>query len=74
MADDVDGVGAFGFGPLGVSIDPATSMVKHGDEKVTLNVKAAADAAIGEFKVKVNGKPTTGEAAHNEFTIHVEKK
>lgn len=60
--------------PKGVTVDPATPDVKAGMEKVDVTVKAAADAALGDFTVKVKGHPKTGADASNEFKLTVEKK
>ena len=59
--------------PKGVTIDPANPVIKHGDldAKVTLN--AAADAALGDFTVKVKGHPTTGPDASSDLKITVDK-
>jgi hypothetical protein len=60
--------------PKGVTIDPAAPVIKHGEKEAKITLKAADDAAVGEFTIKVTGHPTKGEDAHNDFTIHVDKK
>jgi uncharacterized membrane protein len=60
--------------PKGVTIDPASPVIKHGDTEVKLTVKAADDAALGDFAVKATGHPTKGSDASNELRITVDKK
>lgn len=58
----------------GVTIDPAAPVLKHGEAEVKVTVKAAEDAALGEFAVKVVGHPVKGADAVNELKLTVEKK
>jgi hypothetical protein len=60
--------------PKGITIDPASSVIKHGDSEAKFTVKAADDAAVGEFAIKVSGHPGTGTDASQEFKITVSKK
>jgi uncharacterized membrane protein len=60
--------------PKGVTADPASPMIKHGDKEVTINLKAADDAGLGDHTVKVTGTPTKGAPATSEFKITVNKK
>lgn len=60
--------------PQGVTIDPASPMIKHGDKEANLTIKAAADAAVGKFTIQVTGHPTKGPDASNEFNVTVDKK
>ena len=60
--------------PKGVTLDPAGAMIKHGDTEVTLTLKAAEDAALGDFTVKVAGHPTKGADAVAELKLAVAKK
>ena len=60
--------------PQGVSVDPLIPTIKHGDPEAKLNVKADEKAALGDFTVKVTGKPTKGADAVNEFKITVKGK
>ncbi len=64
----------FAHGPKGVTIDSANPVIKHGDTEAKLTFKAAADAALGDFTVKVTGHPTKGADASNDFKITVAKK
>lgn len=58
--------------PKGVTIEPAT--VKKGEDKVSVKVTAAPDAATNDFKVKVIGKPKEGKPAENTLNLTVKKK
>ena len=60
--------------PKGVTVEPAAPAIKHGEEGAKLTFKAAQDAAVGDFTVKVVGHPTKGADATNEFKLTVEKK
>jgi hypothetical protein len=53
--------------PKGVTLDPASSVLKHGDTEAKLTLKAADDAALGDFTIKITGHPTKGDNASNEF-------
>jgi uncharacterized membrane protein len=60
--------------PQGVTIDPRSPMIKHGDKEATITVRAADDAAIGDFTINVTEHPATGIDATSELKITVEKK
>ncbi len=61
--------------PTGISIDPSAPTIKHGDKDVKVTVKAADDAAIGDFKnVKVTGHPDKGSDTTVDMKISVSKK
>jgi len=60
--------------PKGVTIEPADAVIKHGDKEAKLTFKAADDAALGDFTVKVIGHPQKGGDATNELKLTVEKK
>jgi hypothetical protein len=60
--------------PKGVTIEPADPMIRASDKEATVTVKAADDAPLGDFTVKVIGHPTTGTDAVNEFKISIRKK
>lgn len=64
----------FDEGPAGVSLASANPIIKHGDSDAKVTLKAAADAALGEFTIKVTGHPTTGADATSQFKITVAKK
>lgn len=60
--------------PKGLTIEPANAEVKAGDKDAKITLKAAEDAAIGDFVIKVTGHPTRGADASNEFKVSVSKK
>lgn len=60
--------------PQGVTIDPASPTLKHGDEEVKVTIKAADDAAVGDFNVKVVGHPKEGAEAVSELKLSISKK
>jgi uncharacterized membrane protein len=60
--------------PKGVTLDPGSPVIMHGDKEVKVTVKVADDAALGDFTIKVTGHPTTGADATNEFKMTVAKK
>jgi uncharacterized membrane protein len=60
--------------PKGVSVEPATPALKHGDDDAKVTFKAANDAAVGDFTVTVIGHPTKGADASHELKLTVEKK
>jgi len=64
----------FAEGPKGVTLDSASPMIKHGDTEAKVTLKAAADASLGDFTIKVTGHPVTGADATSEFKVTVAKK
>lgn len=60
--------------PTGVTITPATTLIKHGETEAKLNLQAAGDAALGNFTVKVIGHPSTGSDATVEMKLTVDEK
>jgi hypothetical protein len=64
----------FAEGPEGVTIASSSPIIKHGDTTAKVTLKAAADASLGDFTVKVTGHPTEGPNATSEFKITVAKK
>jgi uncharacterized membrane protein len=64
----------FADAPTGLTIEPASPAIKHGDTVAKLTLKAADNAALGDFTIKVTGHPTKGADASNEFKLTVNKK
>jgi uncharacterized membrane protein len=60
--------------PKGVTLDSASPVIKHGDMEAKLTLKAADDASLGDFTIKVTGHPTKGGDSSTEFKITVDKK
>ena len=57
--------------PQGVTVEPASPAIKHGDENVKVVFKAEDEAALGDFIVKVTGHPTKGSDALVDFKLGV---
>jgi hypothetical protein len=57
--------------PAGVTVLPAGPALTHGDGDARVTLKAAADAAPGNYTVKVMGHPTKGGDAAAEFKLTV---
>lgn len=60
--------------PKGVTVEPATAVIKNGESDVKFSLKAAADAPLGDFAVKITGHPTKGADATHDFKFTVAKK
>lgn len=59
--------------PTGVTLLPAIPVIKHGDTDAKITLKAAGDAALGDFTAKVTGHPTNGADAVTDIKISVAK-
>jgi uncharacterized membrane protein len=60
--------------PKGMSIEPASPVIKHGDSEAKFAIKATDDAALGDFAIQVTGRPAKGSVASNEVKVTVAKK
>ena len=60
--------------PKGITVEPATGGIKNGETEGKFSLKAAADAPVGDFVVKVMGHPTKGADASHDFKFSVAKK
>ncbi len=60
--------------PQGVTVDPAATAIKHDQKEAKVFIKAADDAAVGSFTIKVTGHADKGKDASNELKITVAKK
>jgi hypothetical protein len=60
--------------PAGATIDPASATIKHDEANAKVKVKVADDAALGDFKVRVIGKPASGTEATNDLKLTFAKK
>jgi len=60
--------------PEGVTVEPANPVIRHGDTDAKLTFKAADEAPLGEFKIKITGHPTTGGDAQIEFKLAIAPK
>lgn len=59
--------------PKGITIEPSTAKIAKSDKDESITIKAADDAALGDFTIKVTGEPTRGSAATNTIKLTVEK-
>ena len=72
---DADVALSFSELPTGITIDPPSPAIMHGESKVSITLTAADDAALGDFEVKVTGHPSKGGAdAVNDLKLTVTEK
>lgn len=56
----------------GISVDPTQVLVRGSDiPDVQLQITAANDANLGEYRVHIKGTPDTGEPTSTEFKVKV---
>ena len=60
--------------PKGVSIEPSKPTIDSGKDEAKVTVKAADNADLGDFVVKVTGHPSSGPDAINDLKLKIEKK
>jgi hypothetical protein len=60
--------------PTGVTVEPASRVLKAGDTDAKYTLKAADDAALGNFTLQFTGHPTVGTDASHEFRLTVAAK
>jgi hypothetical protein len=60
--------------PKGITLDPSSAVIKHGDEEAKLTLVASNDASLGDFTINVTGHPSKGGDATIGFKIAVDKK
>jgi hypothetical protein len=60
--------------PKGVTLNPASPIIRHGDKYTKITLAAVDTASLGDFALKVTGKPTKCPDAKNEFKIIIAKK
>jgi hypothetical protein len=65
---------SFGELPPGITIEPSEAVIIHGAQEATVNLSAAADAALGDFTVKMAGHSATGLDASKELKLTVVKE
>jgi len=59
--------------PQGVTIEPTSTAIKHGDTEAKVTIKAGPDASLGDFMIKVTGHPTKGSNALVDLKLSVSK-
>lgn len=60
--------------PKGVTMEPATAVIKNGETEAKFVMKAADDAALGDFTILATGHPAKGADATHDFKFSVAKK
>jgi hypothetical protein len=65
---------SFGELPPGITMEPSESIIVHGAEEAKVNLTAAADAALGDFTIKMAGHSATGLDASKELKLTVVKE
>lgn len=56
----------------GLTLEPTSIIVLSSDRpEVSIRLSAAADAALGEYSVRVTGVPKTGESTSTVFIVKV---
>ncbi len=60
--------------PNGVTVEPASPLIKRGETDAKITFKAGNEAALGNFKVKITGHPTMGSDAQIEFKLTIAAK
>ena len=60
--------------PRGVTIVPASPIIKHGDADVKITFHAENQSAVGEFKIRVTGHPAKGGDANVDFKLAISAK
>ncbi|MBC8001231.1 MAG: hypothetical protein H7X97_01470 [Opitutaceae bacterium] len=72
---DADVTLSFSELPTGLSVNPPSPGIMHGESKVSITLTAADDAALGDFVVKVTGHPSKGGVdAVNDLKLTVTEK
>ena len=59
--------------PKGVSMEPSSPLIRHGDTEAKLTFSSSKAAALGSFTILVTGHPTKGQDATTELKMSVDK-
>jgi uncharacterized membrane protein len=58
--------------PEGIDVEPESLVVEAGDRpEVHLRIAAAPNSAIGDYRIRVEGIPETGEPTRAEFEVKI---
>ncbi|MBY0589631.1 hypothetical protein K2X85_20860 [bacterium] len=60
--------------PKGIIIEPASPIIKHGSSDAKVTFKAGDDTVVGDYSMKVIGKPAKGTDAQIIFKLSVAAK
>jgi uncharacterized membrane protein len=56
----------------GISIDPTSVLISSNDKpEVQIRITVAKDASLGEYSIRVEGTPETGEPTSTVFAVKV---
>ena len=65
---------SFGELPPGITMEPSEFIIMHGADEAKVNLTAAADAALGDFTIRMAGHSATGLDASKELKLTVVKE
>ena len=57
--------------PQGVTVEPASPVIKHGDASTKITFRVGDNVPVGEYKVKVLGHPARGSDAQVDFNLKI---
>ena len=60
--------------PAGLTVDPETIDIKHGDTQAKFKVIAKDSASVGDFSIQMNSHPAKGADSTSELRIKIDKK
>jgi len=60
--------------PAGVTVEPVSPTIKHGDADAKITFKATDEAPLGSFNIKVVGHPANGADAQVDFKLAIAAK
>ncbi|ADB16368.1 hypothetical protein Psta_1693 [Pirellula staleyi DSM 6068] len=60
--------------PKGVTVEPASAVIGHGDEDAKIVFKVGDETAVGDYVVKVTGQPKSGADAVVDMKFSVSAK
>ena len=60
--------------PKGVTVEPASPVIKHGDQDTKITFSAGDEAPVGNYKINVTGHPAKGGDAQVEFKLTIAAK
>jgi hypothetical protein len=60
--------------PEGVTIEPASPVIKSGDQDAKIAFTARDGSPLGDVKLKIIGHPTNGKVVENELSLNIKAK
>jgi uncharacterized membrane protein len=64
----------FSGAPKGLTVEPSAHSIRSADNEVNVTMRAADDAPLGDFTIKVTGTPAQGPAAEADLKVTIAKK